>query len=379
MIIALEKRFQELHPEVKVKDINVTSGEHRAVIKTMLLGGETVDLIFSAWPSFDKELHDAGLLVPIDTAWQQYGWDKSLNESWKKLGTIEGKIYGAWYLADNRSGVWYDVKTFEKLGLSVPATWDEFRSVARAYKEAGMVPIILGAKIWAHTDVFENLLLRVGGPEMYMKLAWHEIPWNHQVVRNALKRWQELLTEGLFPDANTMLATDWFGAFQQVIDTKTAGLNLMGSWVNVRAQQEFKLVPGEDYNFFQFPVIDPKLPKNTTEISGKDWLVTKTGKNRDAAFLFIDFVLSREGGGIIAEYGSGTPNRLVPLEQYDAVMSEIVKLFAANEVVFVLDDLLPSELSNEFRTQLQKFLMTPTDETIETVMAAIEQKAKEVY
>ena len=45
----------------------------------------------------------------------------------------------------------------------------------------------------------------------------------------------------------------------------------------------------------------------------------------------------------------------------------------------VLGDLLPGDLVDEYRVQLQKFLQDPSDATIDAVTAAIEAKANEVY
>ena len=51
----------------------------------------------------------------------------------------------------------------------------------------------------------------------------------------------------------------------------------------------------------------------------------------------------------------------------------------ASKVQFVLGDLLPGDLVDEYRVQLQKFLQDPSDANIDAVTAAIEAKAAEVY
>jgi hypothetical protein len=49
---------------------------------------------------------------------------------------------------------------------------------------------------------------------------------------------------------------------------------------------------------------------------------------------------------------------------------------AASKVQFVLGDLLPGDLVDEYRVQLQKFLQDPSDATIDAVTQALEAKAK---
>ena len=46
---------------------------------------------------------------------------------------------------------------------------------------------------------------------------------------------------------------------------------------------------------------------------------------------------------------------------------------------FVLGDLLPGDLVDEYRVQLQKFLQDPSDANIDAVTAAIEAKAADAY
>jgi multiple sugar transport system substrate-binding protein len=45
----------------------------------------------------------------------------------------------------------------------------------------------------------------------------------------------------------------------------------------------------------------------------------------------------------------------------------------------VLGDLLPGDLVDEYRVQLQKFLQDPSAANIDTVLAAIETKAQGSY
>ena len=57
-------------------------------------------------------------------------------------------------------------------------------------------------------------------------------------------------------------------------------------------------------------------------------------------------------------------------------MKAAVDAVASAKVQFVLGDLLPGDLVDEYRVQLQKFLQDPSDANIDAVTAAIEAKAK---
>jgi hypothetical protein len=61
---------------------------------------------------------------------------------------------------------------------------------------------------------------------------------------------------------------------------------------------------------------------------------------------------------------------------YGPVMKIAADAVSASKVQFVLGDLLPGDLVDEYRVQLQKFLQDPSDATIAAVTQAIEAKAK---
>jgi len=380
-ILALEDAFMAKYPDITIKNINTSSGggDARTGIRASLLAGETYDVMLNTWPSFEKELIDSNLLQPIDSYWKQYGWDQVLNNSWRQLATYDGKTYGAYFLAGNRSGVWYNTETMAAAGItSEPSTWDEWMASNAAIKATGIVPVSIGAKKWAQTEWFENLLLKSAGTEFAGKLARHEVPWTSSEVKTVFLKWKELLDAEYTHDAETMLSLHWPDTSDQVLRNKTAGYMLIGAWANNRAAQEYGQVPGKDYSFLMFPTITPGL-ENTMSIDGKNWLILKEAKNPDAAALFIDFVLSKEGSDIIANHNMATPSAYADISKYDDVIAKFVGKFATADVFFVLDDLLPAELSGEFRVQIQKFLQDPSESNIDNVMAALEAKAQDVY
>ena len=43
---------------------------------------------------------------------------------------VDGKLYGVWYKAANKSVVWYNTNIFAEVGAEVPTTWEEMMEVA---------------------------------------------------------------------------------------------------------------------------------------------------------------------------------------------------------------------------------------------------------
>ena len=71
--------------------------------------------------------------------------------------------------------------------MEPPKTWDDLLTDAKTLQSSGVPAYSIGgADGWTLTDLFENIYLRQAGPDMYDKLATHEIPWTDQSVKDAL-------------------------------------------------------------------------------------------------------------------------------------------------------------------------------------------------
>ncbi len=381
MMQALEQDFMAKNPGVTIRDIVPTgAGDTRGGIRTVLLGGEEADLLINTWPAFRQELVDAGMILPVDEIWDQYGMSEQLSDSWKALSTIDGTNYGVTYTFGNRSGIWYRLDSVEKAGMEgPPATWDDMLASMDSLNAAGIKPISVPAKVWAHAEWFESLLIRVAGTETATKLAAHEIPWTDDSVKTALGKWKELLDANCCDDGNTMLGRAWADSVDAALKTGDAGYVLMGMWLNTRAKQEYGETPGEDYQIFQFPALGMGHD-DVSMVDAKEFNLLSTSKNPEAAAAFMDYMLSADAAAIMAEFGLASPSTDADVSLYDPVIAAAVEeVSKAQSVQFVLGDLLPGDLVHEYRAQLQRFLQDPTDENIDAVTEAIERVAAASY
>ena len=78
-------------------------------------------------------------------------------------------------------------------------------------------------------------------------------------------------------------------------------------------------------------------------------------------------------------YGFASPSSEADTSLLGPVQQIATGAVGSSKVQFVLGDLLPGDLVDEYRVQLQKFLQDPSDATIDAVTAAIEAKAAEAY
>jgi multiple sugar transport system substrate-binding protein len=376
----VEKAFMAKFPGVTVRELVVTGqGDMRGAMRTALLGGEVVDIIINTWPAFRAELLGAGILRPVDDQWAKYGWDKRLSQSWRDLGAIDSKTYGVTYTYGDRSGVWYKPAHLEKAGIGVPKTWQDFIGSFDKLKAAGYAtPVAIGAKYWSHTEWFESLLLRTAGVETASKLAAHQIPWTDPAVKTALQKYAEMLKAGCCGDPQAMFANDWDGAADQLFKADASNYQVIGMWVNARARNDYKLTEGKDYSLLQFPALGMGHD-DTSSVDTKELNATANGKNPAAADAFLDFIISADAANLMAKYGYASPSTEADNSLLGPVQQIATKAVGASKVQFVLGDLLPGDLVDEYRVQLQKFLQDPSDANIDAVTAAIEAKARDSY
>ncbi|MCG8404203.1 MAG: extracellular solute-binding protein, partial [Phycisphaerales bacterium] len=261
-------------------------------------------------------------------------------------------------------------------GSDAPETWEEFIASFDTLKTAGFeTPLPMPAKVWAHAEWFESLLLRIGGVEASRALANHEIAWTDPVVKSAMMEYINLIDRGCCGDATTSLATEWSDAVAQIYGAEKSSYALLGGWVSGHAQSEFGLEEGSGIDILQFPALG-KGHDNTSSVDSKEMLIFEASENKDTAVAWLDFLVSEEGANILAKHNFGATSKNVDASLYGPVMQKNSAAVSNAEVQFVLGDLLPGDLVDEYRVQLQRVIQNPTEAGVDAALAALEAKAK---
>ncbi len=377
MIKALGDAFEKAYPGVHFKRTDLTvQGDQRGAIRAALQSGEKADLLINTWPAFRKELVGAGMLRDLGPLWDSAKIGDNLSGAWKDLGSIDGKVYGITYTFGDRSAIFYKTATMKKAGIdAMPTTWDEFVASFDKLKKIDVTPIAIGAKIWSHTEWFETIYEHLNGIEMAADLTAHKIPWTDPSVKNAFKKYAELLKDGCCGSAESMLAMHWDTASDALFKADAYGYELIGMWLNDRAQATYGLKQGVDFNIFQFPAMGAGHD-DVSSVDSKEFDALKTGSNPAAADAFLAWLSTKEAADVVASHGLASPSNKVDASLYGPVQASAVAAVSKAKVQFVLGDLLPGDLVDEYRVQMQKFLQDPSDASIDAVTAALEAKAK---
>jgi ABC-type glycerol-3-phosphate transport system substrate-binding protein len=373
--------FKKVAPNVTVK---YTSGGDQlpTVLSTAVEGGNPPDVAIVAQPGLAQDFAKKGALKPIDYASDVLS--ENFAEDWIKLGTIDGKQYGVPYKGANKSTVWHNVQAFEDAGVEPATTWDEFLQNAETIKESGTAPFSIGgADGWTLTDLFENLYLRVAGPDKYDQLAKHEIPWTDDSVKETLTEMAKIIgdDENIAGGARGALQTEFPKSVSQVFEsTPKAAMVLEGDFVAGVITDSTKAEPGTGFDVSNFPAVGDS-PENTV-VGGGDMAIAFS--DTPAVQAFIKYLASPEAGEIWAKIGGfASPNKNVDPSVYpDDITRKTASALAEAEVFrFDMSDLAPAAFggtagAGEWKI-LQDFLKDPKD--IAGTQQALEKAAAKAY
>ncbi|MEU6124085.1 ABC transporter substrate-binding protein [Streptomyces sp. NPDC047123] len=294
--------------------------------------------------------------------------DKNYAQGWKDLGAVDGKQYGVYFKAANKSLVWYNARVFDNAGVKVPKTWDAFLQTARTIYDSGVPPVsVAGAEAWTLTDWFENIYLSQAGPEKYDQLAQHKIKWTDPSVKDALTTLGGLFgTKGFVAGgADGALQTEFPASVKQTFrggDQPKAGMVFEGDMVSLSIA-ETKAEVGKDAKVFPFPAVGSDSP---AVVGGDAAVALKDSKGAQALLTFLG---SPDSAKIWAEAGGFvSPNKNLDLSAYpNDVQRNIAKalIAAGDDIRFDMSDQAPQSFGGtpgkgEWKA-LQDFLKNPKD------------------
>ncbi len=357
------------------------------ILNTRIAGGSPPDTALVPQPGNVATFAKAGSIKPLVKADGTAGLvdPKLLSDNYAdgivSLAKVDGAVYGILAKANSKSTIWYKPAEFKSLGVEVPKTWDELMAIQAKLVAAGKTPwSIGGGSGWPLTDWFENIYVRVAGPDMYQKLfVTHEIPWTDPSVAKAMDYFKQIVdpATNLAGGADGTNATDFQAAANLVFRPDAqAELYYEGGFMGGIIAAAFPdLKPIDDFSAFLFPSIDPQFGQPV--VGGGDILVAFA--DRPEVAQFIQWMAGTEGNTLWAKQGTiVSPNKNVTLDTYSP-LAQLDAGEVANATTFVFDgsDLAPSAVGNAMSTALQNFIADPSTATEQ--LQSIEDAAAGAY
>ncbi|EHN72919.1 secreted protein [Streptomyces coelicoflavus ZG0656] len=348
-----------------------------------IAGGAPPDVAMLPQPGAVKQAVEKGWAKPLGAeATKELG--ENYSQGWQDIGKVDGKQYGVYYKAANKSLIWYNAQVFENAGAAEPKTWDELLNTAQMIYDSGVTPFSVGgADGWTLTDWFENVYLSQAGPEKYDQLAQHEIKWTDPSVKDALTTLAEIWGKKDFVagGASGALQTEFPASVTQTFtggEQPKAGMVYEGDFVQVNIA-ETKAKVGTDAKVFPFPAVGDTAPV----VSGGDAAVVF--KDSEASQALATWLASPDAAAIQAKLGGFlSPNKSVDASVYpNDVQKKIAEALVAagDDFRFDMSDQAPQAFGGtpgkgEWKT-LQDFLKNPKD--VAGAQAKLEADAAAAY
>ncbi|MFE2267300.1 ABC transporter substrate-binding protein [Streptomyces griseosporeus] len=332
-----------------------------------IAGGQPPDVALLPQPGAIKQAVDKGWAKPLN-ADVQSELAKNYSQGWQDIGKVDGKQYGAYYKAANKSLIWYNAKVFENAGASEAKTWKDLLNTAQTVYDSGVTPFsVAGADGWPLTDWFENVYLSQAGPEKYDQLAKHEIKWTDPSVKDALTTLAQIWgkQDWIAGGSKGALQTSFTDSVEQTFtggDQPKSAMVYEGDFAQVNIQQT-KAKVGTDAKVFPFPAVGDTAPVVT---GGDAAVILKDSKGAQA---LVKWLASPDAATIQAKLGGYlSPNKNVPNDAYpNPVQQKIAKALidSGDDFRFDMSDQAPQSFGGtpgkgEWK-DLQDFLKNPSD------------------
>jgi alpha-glucoside transport system substrate-binding protein len=367
---AFQKVLNQFTKDTGIKTKYEAARDFLPVIRTRLAANNPPEMAIIPRPGFVAELANDGDLVSLD----DLGLDadkinEQYSDTWTKLTTVDGTVYGVMAKANSKSTVWYKPTSFQQNGFEIPQTWDDLLNITKQYKAKGETPWAIGAQgrdnSWTLTDWFEQIYARQAGPDKYKQLfETGEVKFNDQSVKDALNKMLEIVNDKYVEGGiDTALGISFVDGIGRVFGKNAkAEMYMEGGFVGGIAldQVNTSLKPGTDIDFFKFPAVNPG---QSVDVVGGGDIAAAFVNNEDVKKL-MDYLATPDAGRIWVSTGAvASPNDAVPEDAYpnDLVKKEAQQLKEAKSFLFDGSDLLPGTLGQDFGTLLQNVIRKPSD------------------
>lgn len=283
--------YAKTHPNVAIDFKPTNPPDYNATLRLQLSSGTGPDLMYARSYATGLQLFNDGFFADVTaTPGLKENFSEGSRAPW---ATADGKSFAVPFVAVSH-GVYYNKDVFAKLGLTVPATWEDFLAACAKVKAAGIIPV--ANSLGDEWDIAEVVFMSIapsfiGGREGRLAYESGKKAWNDADMVSAFQAMKDLvpyLPQGFealtYNDSNALFATG------------KAAMYFDGSWT----LGTFKDVP------FQWGVFAPPAPKGKKGQvcfhADAGLAINKATKHPKEAAEFLAWISSKEGAAVAAKY-----------------------------------------------------------------------------
>jgi raffinose/stachyose/melibiose transport system substrate-binding protein len=253
------KRFNDANSNNKFKTTEFQNDAFKAKIKTAIGAGQGPTLIWGWGGGGLKAYVDAGQVEDL-TSW--FGENAKLKDSIFPsafgAATVSSKIYAMPVETVTPIVLFYDKRSFEKIGAQPPQSWGDIMDLVPKFNDKGIAPFSLGGQSrWTNMMWLEFLFDRIGGSEVFQNIFdGKKDGWSDPSALKALDEMQKLIKANGFIKGFSSITAD-SNADQALLYTGKAAMMLHGAWTYGNMKSSGKdFVTGGHLGYMNFPPVD---------------------------------------------------------------------------------------------------------------------------
>ncbi|MEE1792483.1 extracellular solute-binding protein [Streptomyces sp. BE308] len=310
----LAEGFEEKHPKVDVKYVNVPFGEAQNKFKNAAQAGAGAPDVIRSEVAWTPEFADLGYLAPLDGTSALKNQDDFLKQAAAST-KYKDKTYAVPQVIDSM-GVFYNKKIFKEAGVDVPTTIDDLKTVSKKIKDkTGKTGLYLRGD-----DAYWFLSFLYGEGGDLVDASSKSVTVDQPEGVKAFKVVEDLVESG----AAKTDATDGWENMQSAFKDGKVAMMINGPWAvaDTLAGNEFK----DKDNLGIAPVPAGSAAQGAPQ-GGHNLAVYAGSKNLDASYAFVEYMTSVQSQATTAGELNLLPTRTSAYAKQEAVDSEIVGFF----------------------------------------------------
>lgn len=288
-IEATVRNFEKKYPNIKVNyEVNYEDKVYEDILIKKIARNELGDIVQLKTPEPYANSDTLGEISDEVKNLVKYTYD------------VGGKTYAVGAV-ESTSGIIYNKEIFERYGLSVPQTYQDFLNICKTLKSKGIDPIGVGGSDLWHMEYWVNHFFRTDvlskNPEWLSQCSEGVVSWTDAEVIQMLADLKNLFDAGYVND-------DWQTTRDGNLPYKMAegeiAMMYTGPWTSFAIQ---KLNPSMELGWFYVP--DVKGVTYAGDNLDTFWSVTKECEEDpdkyDAAMTFLKYFYSEQNYTLICE------------------------------------------------------------------------------
>jgi raffinose/stachyose/melibiose transport system substrate-binding protein len=334
--------FEAANPGTTIRIENRGVDEHKSALRVAAGSDQGPDIYFMwAGLGLGGEFVKAGLSLPLDKYYKEYGWsDRFLPSAGAFADIYPGGKHGVPFTFKGEA-IYYNKKLFEQAGITAePATYEDLLAAAEKLKAAGIPAITFGGTVnWHVMRLMDVLLETKCGVEKHDALMAMTANWTKEACATdafaELGKWTKDYTLSPF------MGIDQAQAFNLFIAGRAA-MMLEGDWLVQQISENGNL---DDYGIFPFPT-------NTDRLYGfaeYHYISTKS-PSADAAAKFLDYFTSTPvQQATLGLFSTTSINKEVKYENLRPLDAEWQDIFKKYSTVYMNgDQAFPLDVTTEY-------------------------------